>query len=243
MAKIFTVLSGKGGVGKSTFCVNIALSLAEKGNKVLLIDGDIALRSLDLLLNLEENLVYDWSDIICNRCGKYAPILCYNDKIHLLPAPLEVPDSMDVSSFKELVVSFASDYDFIFIDSPAGIGELQQEYALVSDQCIIVATPDNVSARSAYVSGNILVKSGIKEENLRLIINRFNEKAIKKGNFLNIDEIIDITYIRLLGIIPEEPNLMYSSVSRKGLSSRNDAKFAFNNVAGRILGKEIPLNL
>lgn len=243
MAKIYTVISGKGGVGKSTFCVNIAFSLAEKGKKVLLIDGDITLRSLDLLLNLEENLVYDWSDIICNRCSKYAPILCYNDKIHLLPAPLEMPDNLDVSSFKELVVSFASDYDFVFIDSPAGIGELQQMYAHASDQCIVVATPDNVSARSAYVAGNILVKSGIKEENLRLIINRFNDKAIKKGNFLNVDEIIDITYIRLLGVIPEEPKLMYSSVSKKGISSRSDAKSAFKNISGRILGKEIPLNL
>ena len=87
MAKIFTVTSGKGGVGKSTFCVNIALSLNENGKKVLLIDGDVALRSLDLLLNLEENLVYDWSYILCNRCSKDSAILRYNDKIHLLPAP------------------------------------------------------------------------------------------------------------------------------------------------------------
>ncbi|MBR5246066.1 MAG: P-loop NTPase [Clostridia bacterium] len=243
MAKIFTVVSGKGGVGKSTFCVNTALSLGEKGHKVLLIDGDIALRSLDLLLNLEENLVYDWSDIICNRCDKTAAILPYNDKVHLLPAPLEMPDNLNSDSFKELIDVFAPDYDFIFIDSPAGVGELQQIYALVSNQCIVVATPDNVSARSAYVAGNLLVKSGVKEENLRLVINRFNEKAIKKGNFLNIDEIIDITYLRLLGIVPEEPKLMYSSVSKKGLPTRSEAKLAFKNIAGRILGKEIPLNL
>lgn len=243
MAKIFTVISGKGGVGKSTFCVNTALTLGEKGYKILLIDGDISLRSLDLLLNLEENLVYDWSDIMCNRCNKNSAVLCYDDNIHLLPAPLEMPDGLNEISFKELVNLFASDYDFIFIDSPAGVGELQQIYAKASNQCIVVATPDNISARSAYVTGNLLVKSGIKEENIRLIINRFNEKAIKKGNFLNIDEIIDITYIRLLGVIPEEPKLMYSSVSKKGLSPRCDAKSAFKNVAGRILDKEIPLNL
>lgn len=243
MAKIFTVTSGKGGVGKSTFCVNIALSLNENGKKVLLIDGDVALRSLDLLLNLEENLVYDWSDILCNRCSKDSAILRYNDKIHLLPAPLETPDNLSKESFKSLVDSFASDYDFIFIDSPAGIGELQQIYALASDQCIVIATPDNVSARSAYVAGNALIKAGVHEDKIRLIINRFSEKAIKKGRFLNIDEIIDITYIRLLGIIPEEPQLMYSSVSRKNLSSRSNAKHSFKNVAGRILGKEIPLYL
>ena len=243
MAKIFTVTSGKGGVGKSTFCVNIALSLSESGKKVLLIDGDIALRSLDLLLNLDEKLVYDWSDILCNRCTKESAILSYNDKVHLLPAPLETPHELNEENFKSLVVSFASEYDFIFIDSPAGIGELQLIYAKASHQCIVVATPDNVSARSAYVAGNYLVKAGIKDENLRLIINRFNDKAIKKGQFLNIDEIIDITYIRLLGIVPEEPQLMYSSVSGKKLSSRSGAKSAFRDIAGRILGKEIPLNL
>ncbi len=243
MAKIFTVTSGKGGVGKSTFCVNIALSLSESGKKVLLIDGDIALRSLDLLLNLEENLIYDWSDILCHRCNKESAILRYNDRLHLLPAPLETPDNLSKESFKSILDSFTSDYDYIFIDSPAGIGELQQIYALASHQCVVVATPDNVSARSAYVAGNSLVKAGFPEENLRLIINRFSEKAIKKGKFLNIDEIIDITYIRLLGIIPEEPQLMYSSVLKKGLSSRSDAKRSFKNVAGRILGKEIPLNL
>ncbi len=243
MAKIFTVTSGKGGVGKSTFCVNMALALSEYGKKVLLIDGDIALRSLDLLLNLDENLVYDWSDILCNRCSKASAILSYNNKIHLLPAPLETPDDLNENSFKALVNTFSYDYDFIFIDSPAGIGDLQLTYAKASHQCILIATPDRVSARSAYIAGNHLVKSGIKDENLRLIINRFDDKAIKRGRFLNIDEIIDITYIRLLGIIPEESQLMYSSVSGKKLSVRSEAKFAFKNIAGRILGKEIPLNL
>ena len=243
MAKIFTVTSGKGGVGKSTFCVNTALALGEYGKRVLLIDGDIALRSLDLLLSLEENLVYDWSDILCKRCNKDSAILRYNDKIHLLPAPLETPEALDANSFKSLVDSFSEDYDFILIDSPAGIGDLQLIYALASHQCILIATPDKVSARSAYVAGNHLIKSNIKDENLRLVINRFDEKAIKKGKFLNIDEIIDITYIRLLGIIPEEPQLMYSSVSGKRLSARSEARSAFKNVAGRILGKEIPLNL
>jgi septum site-determining protein MinD len=243
MAKIFTVTSGKGGVGKSTFCVNTALALGEYGKRVLLIDGDIALRSLDLLLSLEENLVYDWSDILCKRCNKDSAILRYNDKIHLLPAPLETPEELDANSFKSLVDSFSEDYDFILIDSPAGIGDLQLIYALASHQCILIATPDKVSARSAYIAGNHLIKSNIKDENLRLVINRFDEKAIKKGKFLNIDEIIDITYIRLLGIIPKEPQLMYSSVSGKKLSARSEARSAFKNVTGRILGKEIPLNL
>lgn len=243
MAKVFTVTSGKGGVGKSTFCTNIAKALCKNQKKVLLIDGDVALRSLDLLLHLDENLVYDWSDVIAERCSKESAILMYNENLHLLPSPLEMPEDLTADDFKSMVQNFASSYDFIFIDSPAGIGDLPKIYAQASDECIIIATPDNISARSACVAGNFVIKSGIKEENIRLVINRFNRKSVKKGKYLNIDEIIDITYIRLLGVIPEEPVFMYSSVVEKNLSSRNNAVSAFGNIAGRILGKEIPLNL
>ena len=89
----------------------------------------------------------------------------------------------------------------------------------------------------------MLIKLGTKEENLRLVINRFDKKAVKKGKLLNIDEIIDKTYIRLLGIVPEEKNLMYASVTEKRISQYSDAKIAFSNIAGRILGKEIELYL
>ena len=243
MAKIFTVTSGKGGVGKSTFCANIGKALSENHKRVLLIDGDVVLRSLDLLLHLDENLVYDWSDVIANRCNKESAILQYNNNLHLLPSPLEMPEDLTSDAFKSMVENFASSYDFIFIDSPAGIGALPEIYAQSSDECIVIATPDNISARSACVAGNFVIKSGMKEENIRLIINRFDKKSVQKGKYLNIDEIIDITYIRLLGVIPEEPVFMYTSVVEKGLSAKNNAVSAFNNIAGRIMGKEISLNL
>lgn len=243
MAKVFTVTSGKGGVGKSTFCVNIAKALCRAEKKVLLIDGDVMLRCLDLLLHLDEGLVYDWYDVIANRCDKSSAILKFNDKLHLLPSPIEMPESLSEEAFKDMVKSFASDYDYIFIDSPAGIGELQTMYAQSSDECIVIATPDNVSARSACIAGNSLIKAGIKEEKLHLVINRFNKKSVKKGKYLNIDEIIDITYIRLLGIIPEEQGFMYSSVVEKELSARSNAASAFNKISSRIMGKEIQLNL
>lgn len=243
MAKIYTVASGKGGVGKSTFCANIALALDRMGKKVLLIDGDAELRSLDLLLGVDEMVLYDWLDVLENRCEYGKARLFFNDNVQLLPAPIEYPENLTCEQFKELLKCYSDDYDYIFIDSPAGIGELTETYAKCSDFHIIVSTADEVSARSACIMGNKLIKTGIKEENLRLIINRFDKKAVKQGKLLNIDDIINKTFIRLLGIVPEDKNFMYASVTDKRFSQYSDAKIAFSNIAGRILGKEIELYL
>ena len=102
MAKIITVLSGKGGVGKSTFCVNVSRALSRKGKSVLLIDGDISLRSLDLLLGLDGMVLYDWSDVLEERCDADKARLFFDDNLHLLPAPLEHPENLNTDSFKNL---------------------------------------------------------------------------------------------------------------------------------------------
>ncbi len=243
MAKIITVISGKGGVGKSTFCVNTAIALGEKGKKVLLVDGDVTLRSLDLLLGIDEMLLYDWSDVLYNRCDKEKARLFYNNNIQLLPAPLEKPDDLNRETFSSLLSQYCEDYDYVFIDSPAGVGELPLIYSQCADECIVVATPDNVSARSACVAGNQLVSAGVDEEKMRLIINRFDKNAVKQGKLLNIDEVINITYIQLLGVVPEEKKLTHASVIEKELSAYSRAKIAFSNIADRISGKEIPLYL
>ncbi len=243
MSKVFTVVSGKGGVGKSTFCANVAISLAGQSKKVLLIDGDAGLRSLDLLLSVDSMVVYDWLDIIENRCDHNKARLFFNDNLQLLPAPITYPDSLTKDIFMDMIGKFSQEYDYIIIDSPAGTGELPLLYSNCSDINIVVATPDEVSARSACAVGNALVKQGIKEDNLRLIINRFDEKAVKKGKLLNIDDMIDRTYIRLLGVVPEDRNLMYSSVTENTISNRSNTKNAFSNIAKRISGKEVPILL
>ena len=243
MAKIYMVASGKGGVGKSTFCANVAIALSDMGKKVLLIDGDATLRSLDLLLGVDEMVLYDWLDVVNGRCDYDKARLFYNENVQLLPAPIEYPDNLTYEIFLKLIKTYLEDYDYIFIDSPAGLGELTEIYAKCADECIVVATADEISARSACAMGNRLIKLGVKEEKIRLIINRFDEKAVKKGKLLNIDDVIDRTYIRLLGIVPEEKKLMYASVTEKSLPQHCEAKNAFANIAGRILGKEIELYL
>lgn len=243
MARVFTVLSGKGGVGKSTLCVNVAISLSQKGKKVLLIDGDISLRSLDLLLGLDGMVLYDWSDVLEGRCEKDKARLFFDDNLQLLPAPLEYPEDLNTETFKSLLSQYSDDYDYIIIDSPAGIGELPLIYAECAKYCIVVATPDNVSARSACVVGTELVNSGFDDNRIFLIINRFDSFAVIMGKYLNVDEIINITYLKLLGVVPEEKRIMYASVKNTELPKSCKAKNCFNNIADRIMGKETPLKL
>lgn len=243
MAQIYSVLSGKGGVGKSTFCVNTALALSNSDKKVLLIDGDITLRSLDLLLGIDSMVLYDWSDVLENRCDCEKARLFYNDNLQLLPAPLANPENLSVDSFKELISLYADKYDYILIDSPAGVGELPLIYAKCANFCIFVATPDNVSARSACVAGTKLSESGISDENMYLVINRFDGRAVRAGKLLNIDEVMDITYLKLLGVVPEDRRITHASVVEKEIPQHSKVMTAFDNISGRIMGKEIPLNL
>lgn len=243
MAHILTVLSGKGGVGKSTLCVNIAMSLSQNGKRVLLIDGDVSLRSLDMLSGLDGMVLYDWSDVLEERCDADKARLYFDDNLQLLPAPLEHPEHINADTFRALLSRYAENYDYIIIDSPAGIGELPLIYAKCADNCIIVATPDNVSARSACVAGTELVKAGLDDSRLFLIINRFDPFAVRMSKYLNIDEIINITYLKLLGVVPEDKRIMYTSVKDIELPKSCKTKICFNNIAGRIMGKEIPLNL
>ena len=147
MSKVFTVVSGKGGVGKSTFCANVAISLAEHNKKVLLIDGDAGLRSLDLLLSVDSMVVYDWLDIIENRCDHNKARLFFNDNLQLLPAPITYPNSLTKEIFMDMVGNFREEYDYIIIDSPAGTGELPLLYASCSDMNIVIATTPRMFIR------------------------------------------------------------------------------------------------
>lgn len=239
MSKVITVLSGKGGVGKSTFCANIGKELS-KTKKVLLIDGDVGLRSLDLLLGVDSLVVFDWSDVICNRCDKEKARLFPNDNLHLLASPISLPKVFTKENFENFLCYYKDSYDYIFIDSPAGLGELTEIYTSVSDEIIVVATPDDISLRAAFLTGDKLSKMGIPDNKMRLVLNRLDTRLLKKGLQRNLDDAIDKTYLRLLGVIPEDKALFTASNSVAFRLSEGTQE-ALTNIADRICGKDIKL--
>lgn len=239
MAKVICVLSGKGGVGKSTFCANIGKALS-KNKKVLLIDGDISFRSLDILLGLDSMVVFDWSDVIFNRCTKEKARLFASDDLHLLAAPLSISKSFGKEDFERLILDYSEMYDFIFIDAPAGLNEITEIYSKAADEIIIIATPDDISLRAAYITGEKLINSGIFEDKIRLVLNKAEIRQMKNGRQRNLDDAVDKTYLRLLGVVPTDKSLSATGDTADYMPSRR-TKDAFLHIADRIVGKDVKL--
>lgn len=237
MAEKIVVTSGKGGVGKSSCTVAIGKTLADKGFRVLLVDTDIALRTLDVLLSVSDRVVFDWGDIIYERCSAEKAILkC--EKLDLLTCPLRFEENYTLAAFKNVILKYNGDYDFIIIDSPAGVDSGFEIASCSSDRAIVVSTSDRVCVRSAAVAAQRLYDMGI--EDVRLIINRFSKKPVRNKKLLNIDSVIDTTSVQLIGVVPEDENIGYGIIMKK----KNQISYQpFVRITNRILGKNEPLNL
>ena len=240
MAIKTVIASGKGGVGKSTVTKSLGLQFSEKGCNVLLIDCDAGLSSLDIMLGVSERVNFSWGDVAEERCTPSDALIKISDTLTLLPSPKAPLSEEFPDIIKRLTEELGDDYDYIFIDAPAGIGRGLTRAARAADKALVVATADEVSVTGAGTVQRVLSENGIKES--RLLINRYNVKAAKKGLLLTVDEIIDKTLVQLIGIIPEDKNIMYSTVSEKRLRTKK-SDGAFGRIAGRISGKYIPLEL
>lgn len=240
MAVKTVIASGKGGVGKSTVCKSLGLSLSEMGKKTLLIDCDAGLSSLDIMLSCRENVSFTWADIVNGSCSTEDAIMEINENLSLIPSPVSPLYEDFESAVSDITAELNQNYDFILIDAPAGIGRGLRRAAKGASKALIVATGDEISVKGAETVSSVLREIGITES--RLLINRYDVKAAKKGRFLTVDEIIDKTLVQLIGIIPENKNIMYGTVSEKKLNTRNTDK-AFMRVACRISGANVPLQL
>ncbi len=237
--KIITA-SGKGGVGKSTICKGIGIALAESGFRTLLIDCDAGLSSLDIMLSATESVNFTWHDIILEQCEPNDALIGISEKLSLLPSPANAIYDVSDEDFKAAVDSLADSFDFIILDAPAGIGKGLQRAAAAAEKSLVVATADEVSVKGAAKVAKTLSDAGINEN--RLIINRYDLKAAKKGKLLTVDDIIDKTVVQLIGIVPEDKNIQYSTVSDKKLKTKRSDN-AFLRLAGRISGRNVELNI
>jgi septum site-determining protein MinD len=213
-AIVLTITSGKGGVGKTTATANLALALAELGKKVVCIDSDIGLRNLDVVMGLENRIVYDLIDIVEGRCkAKQAMI---HDKrmqeLYLIPAA-QTRDKNAISpqQMVKLCDELRPDFDWILIDSPAGIERGFQNAIAPADQVIVITNPDVSAVRDAdRIIG--LIDSQQKGP-AKLVINRVNPTMVKKGEMLDVDDILDLLAVKLIGIVPEDEHVVISTSS------------------------------
>ena len=243
-ARVIVITSGKGGVGKTTTTANIGASLAEKGHKVLLIDTDIGLRNLDVVMGLENRIVYDLIDVIEERCRISQALIkdkrCPN--LVLLPAA-QIRDKNDVNAdqMKELISSLKDSFDYILIDCPAGIEQGFKNAIAAANEAIVVTTPEVSATRDADRIIGLLEAAGIK--NPRLVINRLRIDMVKDKNMLSVEDILDILAVKLLGVVPDDENVVIYTNKGEPLVYKGDslAAKAFKNIASRIEGVEVPL--
>ncbi|RLC59554.1 MAG: septum site-determining protein MinD [Chloroflexota bacterium] len=243
-AKVITITSGKGGVGKTTVVANLGVALAMRGQRVVVIDADVGLRNLDVMLGLENRIVYDLVDVIEGRCRLRQALV--RDKrlaeLFLLPAA----QTRDKSSVRpddmiRICGSLREQHDFILIDSPAGI-EMGFRYAIApADEIIIVTNPEVSAVRDAdRVIGLIEAE---EKGPVRLIINRIKPDMVRRGEMLDIADVVELLAIDLIGIVPEDKAILISANRGQPLALSSDSSLAgraFHNIARRLRGEDVP---
>jgi len=243
-AKIITVTSGKGGVGKTTSTANIAVALAQMGQKVICLDSDIGLRNLDVVMGLENRIVYDLVDIIEGRCRLRQAMIRDKrfEELHLIPAAQTRDKSaLSPSDMVKLGEELKEEADWVIIDSPAGIERGFRNAIAPADEVIVVTNPDVSAVRDAdRIIG--LVEAEQKGP-ARLLINRLNPGMIQRGDMLDAQDILDLLAIKLIGIVPEDEQVIVSTNTGKpvALEEKSKAGQAFRNIARRLMGDEVPL--
>lgn len=244
MGQVIVITSGKGGVGKTTTTANLGTGLAVAGSKVVLVDADIGLRNLDLLLGLENRIVYDLVDVVEHRV-RYRKALIKSkqvEELYLLPAA-QTKDKTAVrpDQMKELTEELKAEFDFVLIDCPAGIEQGFQNAIAGAERSIIVTTPEMSALRDAdRVVG--LLEAHEKQAPM-LVINRYRPGMVKRGDMLDIDSMMEILNIDLLGVVPEDEQIVVTTNRGEPavLSKESRAGLAYRNICRRLQGETVPI--
>jgi len=242
-AKIITITSGKGGVGKTTAVANIAVALASDGKKVCCIDGDIGLRNLDVVMGLENRIVYDLVDVIEGRCRLRQAMI--RDKrlpeLYLIPAAQTRDKSaVSPSDMVRLCDELRPEVDWVLIDSPAGIERGFRNAIAAADEVLVITNPEVSAVRDADRVVGLLEAEGKGAPSL--VINRLNPSMVRNHDMLSAEDVLDLLAIPLIGIVPEDESVIVGS--NRGtpiaLDGKSKAGQAFRNIALRLQGQQVP---
>ena len=244
MGKVLVITSGKGGVGKTTTTANLGAALALLGNKVAVVDADIGLRNLDVIMGLENRIVYDVVDVIEGTCKLKQALIRDKrfDNLFLLPAAqTRDKNAVTPAQMKEICKDLEEKYDYVLVDSPAGIEQGFRNAIAGAHHAIIVTTPEVSAVRDA--DRIIGLVEAAELDTPMLIINRIRPAMVEKGDMMSVEDVLDILAINLLGIIPDDEKVI--TTSNRGdpavLDKKSRAGQAYQNIALRIMGEEVPL--
>ncbi|MCL2699038.1 MAG: septum site-determining protein MinD [Defluviitaleaceae bacterium] len=244
MSEVIVITSGKGGVGKTTTSANIGTGLAALGKRVAMVDADIGLRNLDVIMGLENRIVYDLIDVVEGNCRLKQALI--KDKrfpnLFLLPAAqTREKDAVDTEQMKTLCDQLREEFDFVIIDCPAGIEHGFRNAIAGADRAVVVTTPEVSAVRDADRIIGLLEASELRDP--VLILNRIRPEMVKRGDMMALDDVTDILAIDVLGVVPDDESIVVSSNRGEPsvLDENSRAGQAFRNISRRLTGENVPL--
>lgn len=243
MSRTIVITSGKGGVGKSSMSINIGYALATSGYKVCLIDADFGLKNLDVMMGLENRVIYDLKDVIADKCS-LKQILVKDKRIEslfLLPACKSLSfENLNVEYMINMIEQLKNEFDYILIDSPAGIEKGFQYASGLATEAIVVVSLDVVSLRDADRVVGLLLKQGVTT--LNMLVNKYNDDDIHKGRSLNLKDAYDILSIPLIGIVYDDHQMIESNNKGMPIYLNKDSAISgcFDRIVKRLDGQEVP---
>jgi septum site-determining protein MinD len=241
MGRAIVITSGKGGVGKTTTTANLGAALAQLGHSVVLVDADIGLRNLDVVMGLENRIVYHLVDVVNNKCALAKALIKDRrmENLWLLPASqTDDKDAVTPEDMKNIVFELKTTYDFVLIDCPAGIEQGFKNAIAGADEAIVVATPEVSSIRDADRVVGLLAASDVSA---RLIVNRISQHLVKKGDMLSQADVIEILALEMLGAVPMDDHVI--ATTNKGvpavLEGKSIAARQYVSIAMKLAGHEV----
>ena len=243
MSEVIVITSGKGGVGKTTSTANIGTGLAKLGKSVVMIDTDIGLRNLDVVMGLENRIVYNLVDVVEGNCRMKQALIKdkrYSNLCLLPSAQTRDKTAVNPEQMKKLIEELRPEFDYILLDCPAGIEQGFKNAIAAADRALIVTTPEVSAIRDADRIIGLLEANDIHRINL--IVNRLRMDMVKRGDMMSIEDVMDILAIDLIGAVPDDEHIVIATNQGEPLAGDSSlAGTAYMNICKRILGEEVPL--